>query len=243
MAVLGVDRLAFPEADAAPGHPHDLVGQAFQMHLDPPCIGAPDGAMGKAIQPEIGRGLAVQPGQKVQVEGGGDAFRVVIGGDQSEGVFLQIHADQQMAIMAQHTGRAAQEGDRLVGQQVADGRSGEKAQPATGHAGWRIVQGQGGHLHEIAMHRPHGQPRMVAGQGGAGRHHVLDRNVDRHIGHRIAQRIQHQPGLDRRAAAEFDQRGAASGAGGDLGRPHMQDPGLGAGGVIGGKAGDAVEQA
>ena len=94
---LGPDALALAETE--PGRPDvgGLVGEADEVHFDPPLPRLVEGVVAEAVEAEVAAQLAVNAGQQVQVEVAGDAGRVVVGGVQQVRVFLQVHADQDAA--------------------------------------------------------------------------------------------------------------------------------------------------
>jgi glycerol-3-phosphate O-acyltransferase len=92
--ILGVDALAGGEAARLPGQPHLEVAARLQVHLDAARRGVEEGDMPPVGDIEVGRQQAVHVAQHVQVEGGGDAERVVVGGLQCGLVLDQVDADQ-----------------------------------------------------------------------------------------------------------------------------------------------------
>ncbi len=188
---------------------------------------------------------AFKPGvemlQGVEVEGGGVAGAVVVGGVQPGRVFLQVGADQQVAVVA---GQAAQAGQKIgagVGLEVADGGAGEKHQP--GHIGG--VAGQvGGEIQRLGVvraHRVEAHRGVFTGQRAAGVEQALPGNLQGHVavGAPLVEQNAHLlaatgAGLgDHQVVAQLRRH-----AGGVL----AQQRRLGAGGVILRRAGDGVEQ-
>ena len=82
MRVLGVDALALGKGEGAIFHPHDLLGEAPEVDLDPSGDLVVDRLMGEAGEVERAAELAVDPGEQIEIEGGGYALAVVIGGQQ-----------------------------------------------------------------------------------------------------------------------------------------------------------------
>src|SRR5262245_34357362 len=80
MRVLGMDGVALGEGEAAAEHMRGLVGKALKIHLDPPGLGIPDSVMGEAGKIEGAAELAIDARKKVEVERGGHAARIVVGG-------------------------------------------------------------------------------------------------------------------------------------------------------------------
>src|SRR5690606_28913561 len=70
-----------------------LALAAHEMHLDAAAVLVEDGAVLEAVEIEIAAKLAVDAAQEVEVEGGGDAVGVVIGGAQHVAVLHEIDAD------------------------------------------------------------------------------------------------------------------------------------------------------
>ncbi len=134
-------------------------------------------------QVEVGTEQAVQVAQQVQVEGRGDAQRVVIGGLQHVNGFHKIHTDQQgttrrnrvhLAQQRQGTGRV----------KVADARAGIKHQgPRAGQFDWqRQLAGKvQPDAHQV-------QCRMLALQLRQRRGQVVGRDVYGHVAARRQQR-------------------------------------------------------
>ncbi len=71
---------------------------------------------------------------------------------------------------------------------------------------------------------------------------MLAGDVDRHIGDRMVQGVEHQPRLLAGAGPELHQRRAPADGGGDLAGAVAQDRELGAGGVVLEQFADLVEQ-
>ena len=82
VAVFGVDGFALRKADGFAGEVDGLGVKAFEVHLDARGGGVPAGAVGEGVEVEVGAEFAVEAGEDVFVEGGGDAGGVVIGGEE-----------------------------------------------------------------------------------------------------------------------------------------------------------------
>ena len=67
--------------------------------------------------------------QQIEIEGGGDAPRIVIGGDENRARLLQIDAEEKGAARAEQARGVAEERARFGMRQIADGRAGEEAEP------------------------------------------------------------------------------------------------------------------
>src|SRR5262249_52957326 len=78
VAVLGVNRFADPEIKGPAVDAHLLPLEAGKMHLDPAVLAVIAGMVLERGEVEIGVKLAIDPRQQVQVEFGGDAFRIVV---------------------------------------------------------------------------------------------------------------------------------------------------------------------
>src|SRR5947209_4477922 len=132
--VLGVDALARAEmyVEVERVDSDGLRARAFQMHLDPALALVVERDVAEGAHMEVGLKLAVDARQKVQVEGGGDAERIVVGGFEDGGVFLQVRADEQPVARAEHTAHAAQEVARLPAVEVADVGAEEEDEGADG---------------------------------------------------------------------------------------------------------------
>src|SRR5437016_9571573 len=100
---------------------HDLFGEADEVHLDTGEDRIVEGIVTKLVEREIGSRLPIEARQDVQVEGGGDAQRVVVSAMQHQWVLLQIHDDQQAAVAAAYFGHPGEKASRIFRNKVADG--------------------------------------------------------------------------------------------------------------------------
>src|ERR1700733_2955933 len=88
VAVFGVDGFAGGEVDGegwagrVRGDVDALGGQGFEVHLDARLGGVPDGFVAEVLDVEVGAEVAVEAGEDVEVEGGGGAGGVVVGGEE-----------------------------------------------------------------------------------------------------------------------------------------------------------------
>src|SRR5512134_2915525 len=123
VGVLRVYRLALAEADAAPADPDLLRFHAFQVHLDAAARRVVEGAVAERRQVEIGAELAIDASEEVQIESGGDAARVVVGGVEPRRVLLEIDPDQEAPSPAQLYPGARQKRGGFGRGQIADGRT------------------------------------------------------------------------------------------------------------------------
>jgi zinc/manganese transport system substrate-binding protein len=98
---LGKDKTVLAERQA-------LVALRHQMHFHPAQRVVVERAMSEAIKFDMCAKFAPEPLQKIQVECGCDALRVVIGGFEQGSILLEIHTDQQAPPCAQHGAHALQ---------------------------------------------------------------------------------------------------------------------------------------
>ena len=87
--------------------------------------------MGEAVEVETAAKLAIDAREQIEVESGGHALRVVIGGQEDRRRFLEIDADEEQAVLAQEPRCIGEEGGRLFMAEIADGRAGEEAELRT----------------------------------------------------------------------------------------------------------------
>lgn len=66
---------------------------AHQMHFDPTCRSVVWGAVSELGETEIGTQLPVRSLQQIEIEGGGDTGRIVVGSMQTADVLLDVDAD------------------------------------------------------------------------------------------------------------------------------------------------------
>ena len=236
--VLGVDGLAFLDRVALSVQRHGLRAAADQVHLDAAQGRVVEGRVVEAVEVEVRAQFRVRTRQQVEVEGRRHALRVVVGRMQQCGLLDKVDTQQQPAA-AQQPRRLLQEGQRLVGVEVAQRRAGEEAHAAPGafELG-RQREGPGVVGHD-GLHR---EARVIGTQGIGGGLEVLARDVDGQIALRRLQRIEQQPHLDQRARAELHDLGPRADLRGDLAGTLREDAQLGARGVVLGQLADAVEE-
>ena len=126
--VFRVDALALREVEALSKNVDDLVGKALKVYLDPPLARIVERPVSKTIRVEVATEVLVDPGEEVEAEGGGHAAGVIIGGDQNVEALLEVDANQKSAALSQELRRVLQKRVSLLVGEVADGRTGEKAQ-------------------------------------------------------------------------------------------------------------------
>ena len=70
-----MDRLTFVETKLEPGDLDELGRAADEMDLDPLLLPDVGGAVCERVEVEVGVELAIDAGQEIEVEGGGDPCR------------------------------------------------------------------------------------------------------------------------------------------------------------------------
>ena len=164
---------------------------------------------------------------------------IVVRGDESIAVLHEVGAEQQMLAGFEAAGELVEELGPVRRREVADRAAEERDQPVAA-----VVRQQREVALEVADHGVHrrarigGRDRLAGGaqRGGA----AVERNEASQLAG-IAQRVEQQARLGRRARAELDERVGAAG-GRDLARPLLEDLALAAGGVVLRQAGDLVEE-
>ena len=99
------------------------VARRNQMHLDPRQDVVPARLVTKSIDGDVAIELAIDPFEQVQIERGGDAFRVVVGGDQPVDRLDPVHADQKPRTDTEELAEIAQQIGRRARHEIADGRA------------------------------------------------------------------------------------------------------------------------
>ena len=99
-----------------------------EVHLDPPEHVVPPRLVGEGVDRDVGAKLAVDAVEQVEVELGGHALGVVIGGDQPVDRLDPVHADQQLRAGAEDVAEMAQQVGRAARHEIADRRAGEEAE-------------------------------------------------------------------------------------------------------------------
>ena len=207
------------------------------MHLDPGEGIVPARFMGKGIDRNVARKLAVDAVEQVEIEPRRHPRRIVIGGDQRSLVLHEVHTDQQQRAFAQRLAHRAQEVCGGAGDHVADGRSGEEAE-----LGQSLdLGGQFHPAHEIGLDRIDRKACKLGRELGRRRAQEIARDIERDIGRRRNRREQ-QRGLDRGARAKLHHRAPRPDQPGDFLGPPAQDLGFGAGEVIFGELRNVLEQ-
>src|SRR5579863_4969431 len=132
VAVLGVDGLIRAEMNAEPesGDGDALGAAADKMHFNARGSAVPDGTMLECFEIELGAELAVQPLKQIQIEGCGDAFGVVVSGDERGYILAQIDAEQESVAGIEMRANAPQKSGGVGGLKVADARADEEDEAA-----------------------------------------------------------------------------------------------------------------
>src|ERR1700737_3345982 len=94
VGVLGMDGFAGRKSKPQTPDSHRLIPNTDDVHLDAALAGIVNRLVAEAIEIERAFELTVDPRQKIEVEGRGDAGRVIVGANQLSGVLFQIHADK-----------------------------------------------------------------------------------------------------------------------------------------------------
>ena len=101
-----------------------LRGERFEVDLDAGLQGIPERAVEEAVGAEVGAQGAIEVGEDVSVEGGGDALGVVVGGEQGGdglvGVGGQVDAEEQGVAGREFGAEAGEDLAGFVGGEVAD---------------------------------------------------------------------------------------------------------------------------
>src|SRR5512143_2336591 len=124
VGMLGVQRFAEGEMEALARNPYVLLGEAHQMHFDAARHWIVERVVAEARRLEVGVQLAVEAVEEIEVEGCGDAGRVIVGGVQPLGILLEIESDEQAARRAGQVTKAREQRRRRVGREVTDAGAG-----------------------------------------------------------------------------------------------------------------------
>src|SRR6266851_7233637 len=130
VAVLGVDGLAGGEvegkfrATTVCGDVDALGDERFEVHLDAGFGGVPDDLVAEGGGVEVGAEVLVEAGEDVEVEGGGDACGIVVGGQECGFVFVAAGAEvgsEQKDVAGEELGaEVAEDIGCVAGGEVAD---------------------------------------------------------------------------------------------------------------------------
>src|SRR5580704_13454695 len=102
---------------------HRLIPNTDNVHLDAALAGIINRLVTEAIEIERAFELAVDPGQKIEVKGRGDAGRVVVGADQLAGVLFQINADNEPTFWCQQAPHGTEQRSGGKRREIADRRA------------------------------------------------------------------------------------------------------------------------
>ncbi len=219
-------------------HVRGLRAPADQVHLDRRFVLVPACLVAELCRREVGVQLAVDAMQEVEVELGGDAFAVVVGGQQDVELLAQVDADDGGALPAGMAPHLPQEGRGLGGVEIADGGAGEEADAAGPGQLVRQIEVGG----EVGNDGLHLQTRETPADARRGQVEEVAGDVDRQVQVRRVQRAEQDLGLDAGAGAVFEQAGAGPAELRQLRGVPAQDRRLGARGVVLLQRGDALEQ-
>ena len=156
-------RLAGAEVEAAAAHPHLLIAQAHEVHLDAALARIVDRLVPEGVEIEGAAELAIDAGEQVEVEGRGHARRVVVGRHQRARVLLEVDADDQPAAGRQHGAEHAQQAAGLDRREIADRRARERSRSC----GAGEIGRQRDRMGEVADDGAHVEARESAPQAAA----------------------------------------------------------------------------
>ena len=104
-----MDAFARRKLEGFAGHLHTLRDQAGEVHLNPTHGLVIAGVMGKLAQVKRAGQFMINPRQQVEVEGCGDARRIVVSGFQHRFGLFAVNSDQQAAAFAHQLREVEQE--------------------------------------------------------------------------------------------------------------------------------------
>src|SRR5512142_3380346 len=96
------------------------------MHFDAMALLIVERVMLEGIQPESAPKLAVDAREQIEIEFGGHARGVIVGGVEHLHRLDQVDADNQLGAASEDVRGIAQESRCLMRLEIADGRTGEK---------------------------------------------------------------------------------------------------------------------
>ena len=187
------------------------------MHLDPREDVVPARFVTEGVAGNVAIELAVDARKEVEIELGRDAFRVVVGGDQSFDRFYAIHPDQELRSRAEQGAELAEQVGRAPRDEVADGRTGEEAEFR------QLIDaaGQGERPREVGHHGHHLDRWEALLQVPGALLEIVARDVHRDVGGR-RDRLQQDRRLGCRARSEFHDNGTLGDSSGDLGHDRRE---------------------
>src|SRR5690606_13040695 len=136
-----------------------------------------EGAVAEAGGLDGGVQLATDAAQQIEIESGGDAGAVVVGGLQALAVLEQVDTDQQAAAIRQQAAQVAQEVQCLMRLEVADAGAREESQRTGSPEGL----GQAQRAAEIGAGGVHFQPGIVGGQASGAVDEEFPADVDAQV--------------------------------------------------------------
>ena len=160
------------------GHLHLLPLQAGKVHFDAVALAVVEGVVLEGVELEGAAQFAIDAHQQIEIELGGDAGRVVIGGVEHLYRLDQIDADDQRRARAQDAAGIAQERRRFVRLEIADGGARKEANPH-GRGLRRLRQRE--LLGDVRGHRQHLQTREIRPQLERLLLDHLAADIDRHV--------------------------------------------------------------
>ena len=203
VAVLGVDRRAFGEPEAAGLTTLNATSRVATRWISMRDRMSFQRASWRNARPDVAVELAVDAVEEVEGELGRHAFRVVVGGDQPLDPLDPVHADQQPRARAEQRAELAQEVGRAPRHEIADRRAGEEAEPRQ-----MLDAARQARTAARSRRRP-GLPRSSGSLLQLGRAvlEIIAGNVDRDVccGR---DRFEQDRGLGLRSGAELDDRRA-----------------------------------
>jgi hypothetical protein len=143
------------------------LAQRLQVHLDASPGFVVEADMRIAVQREVETEPLVEVIERVAVEGGGHAERVVVGGIEDHAILLAVDADQQSAFRVAHAllVHSREEAHGFFRSEIADARS-------------RVEEGGGARVERLGE-------RQSLGEIGDDAQHLHLREIRRHAGERL----------------------------------------------------------
>lgn len=238
VAVFGDDVVALLEGEGLVGDGDDLIAAADKTHFDATFSFVVEGAMFEAIDIDLGAAFAVDAGEEVEVEGGGDALGIVVGGFEDIGGFVEINADEERGVFAAPDAEVTQEIGGLWASEVPDGGTGEvEASFATfGEVGEAPVGGV------IGADRGDAEIGVFGGDGLGASVEFGAGDVDGDVDLGSEEFVEKKASLETATGAEFHKAGGGANFGGDIGPVAGHEADFGAGGVVFFEVADLVKE-
>src|SRR5439155_15844126 len=102
VAALGMDRLVGRKLDQVTRYVDRLSASAHEMHLDAAPLAVVERPMAERVDIEVRQELAIDAREQIEVELGGHARGIVIGGIENVGVLDEIDTDDKRCACPQH---------------------------------------------------------------------------------------------------------------------------------------------